>query len=208
MKLSLSSLALVLSSVLLLGGVDAYVQGHQSTPTHFHITVPSTTSPWVQGGPNPLVWESAIEGVVQFDVELVRLAGTGLLLVAKNVPLKDGKAVVDVEGIPEGDDYFCVFMDSYDGTVYARSSRFSIQANNTVSTTVSASLTMTITGSPHPTRMFETTLLPVETKISDSSFYGNSGSSSSASRGVSVGVGIGGSMGLGMGVLSVMLTLS
>jgi hypothetical protein len=24
---------------------------------------------------------------------------------------------VDVEGIPEGDDYFCVFMDSYDGTV-------------------------------------------------------------------------------------------
>lgn len=60
MKLSLSSLALVLSSVLLLGGVDAYVQGHQSTPTHFHITVPSTTSPWVQGGPNPLVWESAI----------------------------------------------------------------------------------------------------------------------------------------------------
>lgn len=33
------------------------------------------------------------------------------------VPLKDGKAVIDVEGIPEGDDYFAVFMDSYDGTV-------------------------------------------------------------------------------------------
>lgn len=80
--------------------------------------------------------------------------------------------------------------------------------DNTVSTTVSASLTMTITGSPHPTRMFETTLLPIETKISDSSFYGNSGSSSSASREVSLGVGIGGLMGLGMGVLSVMLTLS
>lgn len=33
------------------------------------------------------------------------------------VPVKDKQAVVDVEGIPEGDDYFCVFMDSYDGTV-------------------------------------------------------------------------------------------
>lgn len=33
------------------------------------------------------------------------------------MPLADGKAIIDIEGIPEGDDYFAVFMDSYDGTV-------------------------------------------------------------------------------------------
>jgi hypothetical protein len=33
------------------------------------------------------------------------------------VPIVDGKAIIAVEGIPEGDDYFAIFMDSYDGTV-------------------------------------------------------------------------------------------
>ena len=38
-------------------------------------------------------------------------------LCLSTVPVADYKAVVDVEGIPEGNDYFAVFMDSYDGTV-------------------------------------------------------------------------------------------
>lgn len=103
-------------------------------------------------------WLTYAEGILQFDVELLRLSATGLLLVAKNgsclgrrrmnrpsvvltrvcflspcsldfarllassfhafiVPVKDQKAVIDTEGIAPGDDYFVVFMDSYDGTV-------------------------------------------------------------------------------------------
>jgi len=49
--------------------------------------------------------------------ELTLGCWVGLRFGSSPVPVRDMKAVVDVEGIPEGDDYFCVFMDSYDGTV-------------------------------------------------------------------------------------------
>lgn len=167
------------------------------------------------------------------------------------MPVLGNKAVVDVEGIPEGDDYFVVFMDSYTGQVGSegdsdearrvkgrqedvgpfdgrpsclvgsfcsyscseltltlsgcrstpspRSSRSSpvcfssrslfvqrveahhspsllvlASADNTASTTITASLTMTVTGSPHPTRAFETTLEPPAgaTAVTGNSFYG------------------------------------
>jgi len=50
------------SPVILLGSIllSSSVQASQNSPTHFLITTPSTVSPWVQGGTNPLVWESAI----------------------------------------------------------------------------------------------------------------------------------------------------
>ena len=48
---------------------------------------------------------------------------------------------------------------------------------------------MTVTGSPNPTRAFETTLVPIDTARKDSSFYGPTSIGSGASRSVSLGVG-------------------
>lgn len=51
-----SPLVLMLGSAL---SLSTLVHGFQSSPTFFLIDTPSKTSPWVQGGPNPLIWESA-----------------------------------------------------------------------------------------------------------------------------------------------------
>ncbi|CED83079.1 hypothetical protein [Phaffia rhodozyma] len=154
----------VLLSCLL---IPASVIGKGVLISHFNINTPSSSSPWVLGATNALTWEFSKTSVLQFDVELVRLSGNGILFVAKNVPINAKKAVIDVQGIPPGDDYYAIFLDSYDGSMYSRSSKFSILANNTASTTVhDATITMTITGSPNPIRLFETTFPALQTLTS------------------------------------------
>lgn len=54
---------------------------------------------------------------------------------------------------------------------------------------MSASFTMTVTGSPNPTRAFETTLVPIETKRPDSSFYGSTGIASGGQRSAALSAG-------------------
>jgi hypothetical protein len=56
MRLSLSPVVILLGSALSLSSV---VHGFQSSATFFKIDTPSVSSPWVQGGLNPLVWESS-----------------------------------------------------------------------------------------------------------------------------------------------------
>lgn len=56
MRFSISPVVVLLGSALSLSSV---VNGFSSSPTFFKISTPSVSSPWIQGGPNPLIWESS-----------------------------------------------------------------------------------------------------------------------------------------------------
>jgi len=136
----------------------------QNIPTYFIITSPSKGAVWSNNATNNIQWVVAVDVVPygQFDVELARLSTDGLLFVARNVLTSWNSLNIDVEGIPNGDDYFILFLDATNGVSYSTSQRFSIQMNNgSTPWTDSSKPTASISGTPNPTAQFGTTFAAV-----------------------------------------------
>ncbi|KAG9088893.1 hypothetical protein FRC07_012454 [Ceratobasidium sp. 392] len=126
-------------------------------PSYFKIKTPSPSTPWLVGQANPITWQSAQEGVTQFDVELARLKTDGLLFVARNVSTSWNNLNVMLDSVPAGDDYYVLFIDATHGNMYSISDRFSILAagsSGNVNPPVPTASTVTLKGGPHPTAQF------------------------------------------------------
>jgi len=138
----------------------------QNIPTYFVITSPAKGDTLSNNAANLVQWTAAVDSVPTgvFDVELARLSTSGLLLVANNVPISLSGLNILLQDVPNGDDYFLMFIDVTNGISWATSSRFSIQASNgTTPNTNGALPTATISGSPNPTAGFGTIFAPAVT---------------------------------------------
>jgi hypothetical protein len=108
-------------------------------------------------------WQKGLlDGIVTFDVEMARLGTDGLTLVAKNVPAAQESLNILIQDLPSGDDYFLMCINSTHGVMYATSPRFSILDSGSSPThgglqPDSAAPTVTVSGSPNPTKVFATT---------------------------------------------------
>ncbi|KAG6856145.1 hypothetical protein H0H87_007150 [Tephrocybe sp. NHM501043] len=117
---------------------------------YFVITEPTRQTQWTIGTSNTISWQKGVrDGITVFDVEMARLSTDGLTLVARN-------------DVPEGDDYFLLFLNSTHGVMHATSPRFSIVSASSAKSTASVSAasnaqTVTISGAPNPTRQFAAT---------------------------------------------------
>jgi len=133
------------------------------TSGYFVVTEPTRDSEWVNGVAHPVRWnKGALDGIAMVDVELARLSQDGLIFVARNVPAKPGVLNILIQDIPPGDDYFVVFINSTHGVLHATSPRFTIlpassSANSTQPSPISSATTVTVSGTPNPTRPFATT---------------------------------------------------
>ncbi|KAJ3570930.1 hypothetical protein NP233_g4088 [Leucocoprinus birnbaumii] len=139
--------------VFLSTGVSAY----------FQISEPQRNTQWVNNQANSVQWQKGLlDGINGFDVEMARLSTEGLLLVARNVPAEQDSLNVYIQDVPTGDDYFLIFMNSTQGIIHATSSRFSVVSAGITPTNKGPSPdnnvpTVTMTGTPDPTRLFATT---------------------------------------------------
>ncbi|KAG6905852.1 hypothetical protein DXG01_000407, partial [Tephrocybe rancida] len=69
-----------------------------------------------------------------------------------------------LQDVPEGDDYFLLFLNSTHGVMHATSPRFSVvSASSTKAavSTISNAETVTVSGAPNPTRQFAVTFSAV-----------------------------------------------
>ena len=78
------------------------------------------------------------------------------------VPSAPGAVNIFLQDIPDGDDYYLLFLNSTHGIMYGSSLQFSIAttgngSNPSPNPTVS---TVTVSGSPNPTAVFATTFPP------------------------------------------------
>ncbi|KZO91812.1 hypothetical protein CALVIDRAFT_567970 [Calocera viscosa TUFC12733] len=138
----------------------------QNIPTYFIITTPSKGSIWSNNATNLVQWTAAVDQVPYgiFDIELARLSTDGLLFVAENVPISLGGLNINLDNVPDGDDYFMMFLDAQHGISWSTSQRFAIAGSNgTVPTTDGTVPTATISGSPNPTAGFSTVFAAVAT---------------------------------------------
>ncbi|KZT57615.1 hypothetical protein CALCODRAFT_434006, partial [Calocera cornea HHB12733] len=127
---------------------------------YFVITTPTKGSTWTNNATNLVQWAAAVDQVPLgiFDVELARLSTDGLLFVARNVPVVLNGLNIELDDVPNGDDYFLMFLDAQHGISYSTSQRFSIGVSNgTTPTTDGTKPTATIVGSPNPLADFGTT---------------------------------------------------
>jgi len=141
-------------------------QSTWNIPTYFIITTPTKGTVWSNNATNNIQWTVAVDAVPygQFDVEMARLSTDGLLFVARNALTSWNSLNIDIEGIPNGDDYFLLFLDATNGMSYSTSQRFSIQTNNgTTPWTDSTVPTASVSGTPNPTVGFGTTFAAVAT---------------------------------------------
>ena len=130
---------------------------------YFLVDEPRRDTQWMNNQPNLVQWQKGLlDGVNGFDVELARLNTDGLLLVAMNVPSQQNSLNIFLQNVPAGDDYFLTFMNSTHGTLLATSSRFSVLSAGSNPTRAGSSPnnavpTVTISGTPDPTKLFATT---------------------------------------------------
>ncbi|KAL9715564.1 hypothetical protein Ac2012v2_000005 [Leucoagaricus gongylophorus] len=133
------------------------------TSAYFLVDEPRRDTQWMNNQPNLVQWQKGLlDGVNGFDVELARLNTDGLLLVAMNVPSQQNSLNIFLQNVPAGDDYFLTFMNSTHGTLLATSSRFSVLSAGSNPTRAGSSPnnavpTVTISGTPDPTKLFATT---------------------------------------------------
>jgi len=130
---------------------------------YFVINEPAAQREWVNNAPNLVSWSKGLlDGVDGFDVEMARMGTDGLVLVARNVPVKPAQFNIMIQNVPAGDDYFLIFLNSTHGIMYATSHRFTILAPNASPTSTPPSPapnvpTVTVSGSPNPAQQFATT---------------------------------------------------
>jgi len=133
------------------------------TPSYFQVQSPVANSTWTSTGLNVVRWVSANEGITSFDMHLIRLSTDGILPIAMTVPTSWFALNIYLEDTPPGSDYYLVFLNSADSSVYSISPRFQILSNGTASPTGAVNpkngpiATVTVSGSPNPTRPFAQT---------------------------------------------------
>ncbi|KAK0491560.1 hypothetical protein IW261DRAFT_96290 [Armillaria novae-zelandiae] len=147
-----------------------------SCDTHSYFTVkePQENTQWLNNAVNVLSWEKGIwDGVTFFDIEMVRLNTVGITYIAFNVQAKPSSPTslnIYLEDVPTGDDYIMVFINSTHMVRHCLSAMFSIVNDTDVSTSPSVTPdstipTITISGSPNPTKVFVTTFAGRATSI-------------------------------------------
>jgi len=110
---------------------------------------------------NVIKWAaSADQGIAGFDVELLRLSTDGILPIARTVPLTWSALNINLQGIPPGDDYFAVFLNYDSSIVYSVSPRFRIEDKANPANNAAKGPTVTVSGSPGPTKAFAQTFAP------------------------------------------------
>ncbi|KAF5366454.1 hypothetical protein D9758_009802 [Tetrapyrgos nigripes] len=147
---------------------------------YFQITSPVTGTQWTNGETHAISWTKGKgDGISGFDVELARLGNDGLIFVARDVPCGKGSPAalnLNLIDIPPADDYFILFLNSTPGTIFATSNRFTILPSGASPSSPSSSPsstsksdpnantspnpsapTVTISGTPDPTKAFVTT---------------------------------------------------
>ncbi|KAK0438510.1 uncharacterized protein EV420DRAFT_1209518 [Desarmillaria tabescens] len=139
------------------------------THSYFMIKEPRESAQWSNDAVNVLQWEKGVwDGVTHFDIEMTRLSEDGITYIAYNVQAFPSSATslnIYLEDVPTGDDYFMLFINSTHGVMHCLSAKFSIvNATDVSSASASASVTpdstiptVTISGSPDPTKGFVTT---------------------------------------------------
>ncbi|WVQ65950.1 uncharacterized protein L199_004128 [Kwoniella botswanensis] len=162
---------------------------------YWPVTNPSETNPWVIGNKNLVAWKTGGgTGIESFDIQLHnsnRTIMVGFLPIALRVPMEKlpgkkyygGEIEVDlVDGLPTGDGFFLIFMNTYHGEVYAKSPKFSIYAtkpdNYTDPDLPTATVTATLTTVPNPTQQWAMTLngIDPDATASGTAIAGNAGS--------------------------------
>ncbi|PBK93915.1 hypothetical protein ARMGADRAFT_928436, partial [Armillaria gallica] len=131
---------------------------------YFTIKEPQESTQWLNNAVNVLSWEKGIwDGLLFFDIEMVRLNAVGITYVAFNAhPSSPTSLNIYLEDVPAGDDYFMVFINSTHMVKHCLSEMFSIVNATGVSTSASVTPdptvpTVTISGSPNPLSTFITT---------------------------------------------------
>ncbi|KAK0232738.1 hypothetical protein IW262DRAFT_1258871 [Armillaria fumosa] len=137
-------------------------------PAYFVINEPQSSAQWSNDAVNVVTWEKGVlDDITHFDMELMRLSQDGVTYIAYNVealPSSPKSLNIYLQDIPTGDDYFLLFLNSTLGVMHCLSSRFSIVNATDITSSASASVTpdssiptVTISGSPNPTKGFVTT---------------------------------------------------
>ncbi|KAL1758021.1 hypothetical protein FB107DRAFT_208149 [Schizophyllum commune] len=133
---------------------------------YFLVEEPKASTQWKNGEAAPVKWDKGVlDGVDAFDLEMARLSSDGLTYIAMNVDTtKNANKVLNVllENIPEGDDYFLVFLNSTHGLIHGTSDRFTVLAKDSsssanASSPDAAATTVTVTAAPNPTNEWATT---------------------------------------------------
>lgn len=130
---------------------------------YFIIDEPHRDTQWVNNQANLIQWKKGLlDGIEGFDIEMARLTVDGLTLVAKNVPAQQNSLNIFLQDTQPGDDYFLIFLNSTHGVMHATSPRFTVLAAGSNPTNKglspnSAAPTVTVSGTPNPTKAFATT---------------------------------------------------
>lgn len=136
--------------------------------SYFVINEPQLSAQWSNGAVNVVTWAKGVEDdITSFDMEMLRLSQDGVTYIAYNVealPSSPKSLNIYLQDIPTGDDYFLIFLNSTLGLTHCVSSRFAIanatdvtSSASTSATPVSSIPTVTVSGSPNPTKGFVTT---------------------------------------------------
>ncbi|KAK0197981.1 hypothetical protein F5146DRAFT_1017709 [Armillaria mellea] len=137
-------------------------------PAYFVINEPQLSAQWSNGAVNVVTWAKGVEDdITSFDMEMLRLSQDGVTYIAYNVealPSSPKSLNIYLQDIPTGDDYFLIFLNSTLGLTHCVSSRFAIANATDVTSSASPSATpvssiptVTVSGSPNPTKGFATT---------------------------------------------------
>ncbi|KAH9941390.1 hypothetical protein B0H21DRAFT_780171 [Amylocystis lapponica] len=126
----------------------------------FVIQEPTTGVQWANGQTNLIKWTKGLDdGIDTFDIEMQQLGMDGLSFIARQVPATTNSLNVYISGIPTGDDYVIMFVNSSPGYLYTNSAVFAI-ANSTNSSSPSpdpSAPTVSLTATPNPTAAWATT---------------------------------------------------
>ncbi|ODN95244.1 hypothetical protein L198_04632 [Cryptococcus wingfieldii CBS 7118] len=180
-----------------------FIAASSVSTIYWPVSHPDPNNPWVIGENNPLAWKTGGgTGVQSFDIQLHNANKTvmvGFLPIALRVPMKrvnrvyGGSLEVELDsGVPTGDGFFLVFMNTYHGQVYGKASRslhskkFSIldatPSNYTASALPTGTVTATLDTVPNPTQQWAITLDGIDADAtataSATNYAGNAGSGS------------------------------
>ncbi|KAI0248862.1 hypothetical protein BJV78DRAFT_1156187 [Lactifluus subvellereus] len=131
---------------------------------YFLVTSPTKGVEWVNGQTYPITWtKGLLDGIAQFDLELTRMSTEGLIFVARDISSSIGGINIALNGVPAGNDYFLLLLNSTHGGLYANSQVFSITNSGSGNSTarLASKPTVTISGGPNPTAQFATTFAQV-----------------------------------------------
>ena len=86
----------------------------------------------------------------------------------RTVPAAPGSVNIFLNGIPDGDDYYLLFLNSTHGIMYGSSQQFSISnsGNGSNPSPNPTAATITVSGTPNPTAAFATTFPPSSNGVS------------------------------------------